>query len=156
MKKILILAALFICSIQAKATNFTFAIATLDSAYSLYSAYVIINDTDAAHIAQLGARPTNPIYDTTDAQWTAYVSSVYIYDSSHIALEDSFTVHYNIKRNYEVTVLTDIGCYTTLLNPPCNQWIKVQGGSFTTAWIGYYKGVATLKVVFVKPTTPFQ
>ncbi len=146
---------LIAASLSSKATNFTLVIATVDTAYKAFSLSVAVVDSDLVYITRLGSRPTNPTYDTTAAQWNAFVSSVSTYDSSLLALQDSLVIHQTTKRTNELVVLADLGYGSALSNPPSNQWVKVQG-SFTTAWIGWAPVYnPSLKVIFVAPTQLF-
>lgn len=157
MKKILTIAFLLTYSLVSKATNFTLSIAAVDSAFVTFKASSVVVDTDLARINRLGARPTNPTYDTTAAQWNAYVASVSAYDSTLSSLQSLLATHTATKRTDELAVLATIGYGSSLSNTPVNQCIKVQwGGGTYSAWIGYPPvNNPSLVVIYTAPTRPF-
>lgn len=147
--------ALFFASNTTFATNFTLAIANVDTAYAHYLIGVAVVDTDQAHLTGLGARPTPPVQATTGTDWSTYVASAATYDSSYTAVNDSLFEHTGAARTLELSLMATLGYGSVLQNPCVNQWVKVQGASFSTAWIGYSSTSSYISIVGTLPTKAF-
>ena len=146
---------MLMASITAHATTFNLNVATVDTAYAHYVTALAVVDSDQAHIAALGTAPTPPTNAVSNNDWNGYVTSLNTYNSSLITYQDSLVIHQGTLRTNELAVLTALGYNTGYTNICVNQWVKVQGSSFTTAWIGFSSLATYLTVVFVQPTKPY-
>lgn len=161
MKKVFIIVLLLILCLTTKATPiYSLVIATVDTSYAHYNLYLTVVDSDVAHITELGSIPQPPVTASTNAAYNNYNTVLNIYDSSLIALNDTLSVHSKILRTLEIAVLATLGYSAggapmTPLNSACDQWIQVQGNSFTTAWIGVSSYSTYLTVVYTLPTISF-
>lgn len=141
--------------IPAKATVFTLVVATVDTAYAHYLLAVAAVDSDQVHITALGAKPVAPTAAVANTDWNNYVTSLNTYISSMATLQATLATDIIAQRTAELAVLTALGYNTGDTNICSDQWVKVQGGSFTTAWIGFSSQSTYLKVTLSNPTQAF-
>ena len=137
MKKTILFISLLFAATFCRATNFVFVPATTDTAVAHWLLAIAQADSDLAYIAELGARPTPPLYDSTGAQWATFTAAAYTYDSALAVYTSAWNTDIVTQATDEIVVLTSLGYQTGKTNIVANQWVKVSGNNFSTQWIGY-------------------